>query len=174
MRGRDRHIGSICGQLHSRSYQLGHREGAVPAQISSPNIVIQASHNTKYAEAYVTGGITLKEIRRRSESDSLFDHADRSTVAIAYVINESDYEFSLKETVEACRRLGVPTLVDAAVVDPPIRGLKEVLKYDPDLISVSGGKGLNGPNSSGLLLGRSGPSQRPVPSPFRTTGQVGG
>ena len=126
-------------------------------QISSPNIVIQASHNTKYAEAYVTGGITLKEIRRRSESDSLSDYADRSTVAIAYVINESDYEFSLKETVEACRRLGVPTLVDAAVVDPPIRGLKEVLKYDPDLISVSGGKGLNGPNSSGLLLGRSGP-----------------
>ncbi len=82
------------------------------AQISSPNIVIQASHNTKYAEAYVTGSITLKEIRRRSESDSLFDYADRSTVAIAYVINESDYEFSLKETVEALR----PFPTDAEVI----------------------------------------------------------
>ena len=125
------------------------------ADLSSPNIVIQSSHLTKYAEAYVTGGITLKEIRRKSESDSLSKYVDSSTVAIAYVISASDYEFSLKETVEASRRLGIPTIVDASIVDPAVRGVKEVLKYDPDLVSVSGGKGFNGPNSSGLLLGKS-------------------
>ena len=125
------------------------------ARTSTPNIVIQRSHITPYAEAYRTGGIVLKEIARKSPSDSLLDQIDESTVAVAYVVNESEFEFNLDECVAACRRRGIPVLVDASVVDPAVRGIREILAHDPDLVAVSGGKGFNGPNSSGLLLGRS-------------------
>src|SRR5439155_20439644 len=109
----------------------------------------------KYAESFAVGGVRLKEVSRASQSESLSDHIEDSTIAVAYVINESDLEFGLQETVDACRRSGALAIVDAALVDPPMRGIREVLKYDPDLVSVSGGKGFNGPNASGLLLGRS-------------------
>ncbi|MDG6956424.1 MAG: hypothetical protein JRN13_06265 [Nitrososphaerota archaeon] len=120
----------------------------------SPNVVIQSCHITKYAESYVAGGLGLKEVKRRSESESLAEHIDPSTVAVAYVLNDQDFEFNLRETVDACGRAGIPAIVDAAVVDPAIRGIKEVLAYGPDSVSVSGGKSFNGPNATGLLVGR--------------------
>jgi seryl-tRNA(Sec) selenium transferase len=121
---------------------------------SAPNIVIQSAHITNYAESFVTGGIELKEIKRTSRTESLSDHIDPSTVAIVYVLNDSNLEFDLRETVEACNRAGIPAIVDAAIVDPLVRGVKEVLAYGPDSVSVSGGKGLNGPNATGLLIGK--------------------
>ncbi|MDA4112588.1 MAG: hypothetical protein OK474_00885 [Thaumarchaeota archaeon] len=127
------------------------------ASLATPRILIQRSHVTKYADAFRTCEVELKQIARSSQSESLSDHFDESTIAVAYVVNESDFEFSLAECVEACRNRGIPVLVDASVVDPAVRGIKEVLNYDPDLVAVSGGKGFNGPNSSGLLIGRRGP-----------------
>jgi L-seryl-tRNA(Ser) seleniumtransferase len=122
--------------------------------IEYPNIIVQSCQLSKYAEAYLTGGIVVKEVRRRSKEESLLEHIDRSTVAVAYVLSEASFEFDLKETVDACRKAGVRAIVDAAVVDPVKRGVSEVLAYGPDSVSVSGGKGLNGPNASGLLIGR--------------------
>ena len=125
-------------------------------RVDAPNVVIQACHVTKYADSFVTGGIGLKEVKRASESESFAEHIDASTVAVVYVVNEVDLEFSLKETVDACREKGVPAIVDAAVVDPAIRGIKELLAYAPDSVSVSGGKSFNGPNATGLLVGKTG------------------
>src|ERR1700730_6105738 len=120
------------------------------------NILIQSSHITKYAESFRAGGAELKEITRKSPSDSLLNYVDRdSTVAIAYVICEKEFEFSLSETVEAARQAGILVIVDASLVDPPISGVKEVLSFAPDLVAVSGGKGFNGPNNTGILVGRS-------------------
>ena len=97
----------------------------------------------------------MKEIRRISESDSILNYVDGSSVALSYVISEKDYEFSLSETVKAAKDAGIPVIVDASLVDPPIEGIKQVLACDPDLVAVSGGKGLNGPNNTGILLGKS-------------------
>jgi L-seryl-tRNA(Ser) seleniumtransferase len=126
--------------------------GKMPA---NPNILIQSSHVTKYAESFVTGGLALKELKRKSKSESMSEHIDPSTVAAVYVVNDSDFEFDLRETVDACREANIPTIVDAAVVDPVARGIREILSFGPDSISISGGKGLNGPNATGLLIGKS-------------------
>ena len=123
--------------------------------LSNPNVIIQKSHITRYAQSFTTSGVHLKEIERKSGNESLWDSVDSSTIAITYVLNESEFEFDLRETIEAARKAQIPIIVDAAVVDPPIRGIKQVLAYDPDFISISGGKGFNGPNASGLLLGKS-------------------
>ena len=76
-------------------------------------------------------------------------------MALTYVISEKDYEFSLSDTAKAAKDAGIPVIVDASLVDPPIGGMKNVLACDPDLVAVSGGKGLNGPNNTGILLGKS-------------------
>ena len=52
------------------------------------------------------------------------------------------------------RAAGVPLLVDASSAVPPFENFTKFAKWGVDLYCISGGKGLGGPQCSGLLLGR--------------------
>src|SRR5207249_5275848 len=58
------------------------------------------------------------------------------------------------EWVELARRYGIPTLIDAAADVPPRSRITDYTKMGFDLIAVSGGKAIRGPNDTGLLLGK--------------------
>ena len=60
----------------------------------------------------------------------------------------------LAQTVEIAHRHGVPLLVDAAAMLPPATNLRRFFDEGADLVTFSGGKGLRGPQSSGILAGR--------------------
>ena len=60
----------------------------------------------------------------------------------------------LAEMVSICKSAGVPVFVDAAGGIPPIDNLRRYARMGVDLYGFSGGKGLRGPQASGLLLGR--------------------
>src|SRR5579872_3947251 len=68
------------------------------------------------------------------------------------------YTTSLGSTLEKIIAIGkqsqVPVLLDDAAGIPPIENLKLYAKMNPDLYCFSGGKGLCGPQCSGLLPGR--------------------
>jgi len=62
----------------------------------------------------------------------------------------------LETTVRIARARGVPVLVDAAAQLPPPSNLwRFTAEMGADAVAFSGGKGLRGPQASGLLLGRS-------------------
>jgi L-seryl-tRNA(Ser) seleniumtransferase len=60
----------------------------------------------------------------------------------------------LKEALDITKRAGVPLLMDDAAGIPPISNLRLYSQMGCDLYTFSGGKGLLGPQCSGLLLGR--------------------
>ncbi|HEX6355620.1 hypothetical protein [Actinophytocola sp.] len=61
----------------------------------------------------------------------------------------------IEEVVPVARAAGVPVLVDAAAQIPPISSLWHFTReVGADAAIFSGGKGLRGPQSSGLVLGR--------------------
>jgi L-seryl-tRNA(Ser) seleniumtransferase len=60
----------------------------------------------------------------------------------------------LEKAVAIAKRKGVPLLLDDAAGIPPIENLKLYAKMGIDIYCFSGGKGLAGPQCSGLLLGR--------------------
>jgi uncharacterized pyridoxal phosphate-dependent enzyme len=60
----------------------------------------------------------------------------------------------LQRTIEIARKANVPLLLDDAAGIPPIENLRLYAKMGIDLYCFSGGKGLCGPQCSGLLLGR--------------------
>jgi L-seryl-tRNA(Ser) seleniumtransferase len=60
----------------------------------------------------------------------------------------------LGKTVAVTKKKGVPLLLDDAAGIPPIENLSRYAKAGVDLYCFSGGKGLRGPQCSGLLLGR--------------------
>lgn len=61
---------------------------------------------------------------------------------------------SLVQTSEIAHQANVPVLVDAAAMLPPANSLRRFIAEGADLVTFSGGKGLMGPQSSGILAGR--------------------
>src|SRR5579863_5026273 len=61
---------------------------------------------------------------------------------------------SLEKAIAIAKGAKVPLLLDDAAGIPPIENLKLYAKMGADLYTFSGGKGLCGPQCSGLLLGR--------------------
>lgn len=61
---------------------------------------------------------------------------------------------SLAQTCDIAHQAGVPVLVDAAATLPPATNLTRIIGEGADLVAFSGGKGINGPQSSGILAGR--------------------
>jgi uncharacterized pyridoxal phosphate-dependent enzyme len=60
----------------------------------------------------------------------------------------------IKEAIAICKKHGVPFMLDGAAECPPFERLKTLAALEPDLFCVSGGKGLRGPQCSGILFGR--------------------
>lgn len=61
---------------------------------------------------------------------------------------------STEEVVQLAHRYGRPVLVDASNTLPPPEHLHRFLDVGADLVGFSGGKGLRGPQGSGILAGR--------------------
>src|SRR4029077_3115528 len=71
-----------------------------------------------------------------------------------YNNNNAEGRIRDEEFVQLGKKHGIPTLNDAAADVPPVDNLWKYTKVGFDLVAFSGGKGLRGPQSSGLLLGR--------------------
>ena len=60
----------------------------------------------------------------------------------------------LAQVIEICTRHGVPVLVDAAAQLPPVENLWNFTQMGATCAIFSGGKDLQGPQSSGMILGQ--------------------
>src|SRR5215510_13570849 len=122
-------------------------------------IVIQRAHRFAYDQAYRVAGGVLVEIglARRTQSFELEDAIGERTAAVAYLVSpftSPPGTLSLPQVVEIAHRRGVPVIVDAASMLPPRENLTKFLRLGADLVSLSGGKGIRGPQSTGILAGR--------------------
>jgi len=61
---------------------------------------------------------------------------------------------SLGQVCEIAHSRGVPVIVDAASMLPPRANLRKYLAEGADMVAFSGGKGIRGPQGTGILCGR--------------------
>jgi L-seryl-tRNA(Ser) seleniumtransferase len=82
--------------------------------------------------------------------------AANERTALMFFMNVAEAEGRIKRPgwIELARRAEVPTLLDAAADVPPVENLSAFNAQGFDLVALSGGKALRGPNDTGLLLGR--------------------
>ena len=71
-----------------------------------------------------------------------------------YNNNNKEGRIQDEEFVQLGKKHSVPTFNDAAADVPPVENLWKYTKMGFDLVAFSGGKGIRGPQSAGLLLGR--------------------
>jgi len=115
-------------------------------------VIIQKSHRFAYDHAVRAVGVKLVEVESRAEMEKSIS----GRTALMLFLNSADPKGQVKraEFVEVARKTGMPCMIDAAADTPPASHLSEYNKMGFDLVCFSGGKGLQGPQCSGLLLGR--------------------
>lgn len=115
-------------------------------------VILQESHRVEYDHAIRNVGVRLIEVGSRRELEA----AIGSRTAMLFFLNMAQHrgQIQRKEFVEIARDAGVPCLIDAAADIPPMENLTDLIGLGFDLAAFSGGKGVRGPQSSGLLLGR--------------------
>jgi L-seryl-tRNA(Ser) seleniumtransferase len=75
------------------------------------------------------------------------------TAAVVHFLGRQTKE-QLREVLRETLKAGVPTIVDAAAQLPPRSNLTEIVEMGADLVAFSGGKGIRGPQCTGLVVGR--------------------
>ncbi len=123
------------------------------------NVVIHRAHRIPYDRAIELAGGRIVEVGNVLQTFTweLEAAIDEHTAAVFWTAGDHmpQTTLSLGETVAIAHSRGVPVIVDAAAQLPPVSNLWNFTKgHGVDLVTFSGGKGLRGPQASGLLLGR--------------------
>jgi L-seryl-tRNA(Ser) seleniumtransferase len=125
-------------------------------------VVIPKSHLTGYAQAFRNAGPRLVEVgdSNGATPEELTAAITDRTAAVAFCGGElpGNARFPTKtplaQLCQIAHDRGVPVIVDAAAELPPPEHLRLFSVLGADLVVFSGGKGLRGPQASGLILGR--------------------
>jgi L-seryl-tRNA(Ser) seleniumtransferase len=121
-------------------------------------IIVHRSHRINYDQMFRAAGATLVEIGlpRGTERWELEAAITERTAAIAYIDSPSTTPGALdfETVVEVAHARNIPVIVDAASTLPPVWHLQRWIAWGADLVIYSGGKGIRGPQDSGLLAGR--------------------
>ena len=131
--------------------------------------LIQSSQSFSYDHAYRAAGMEVEYVETREE---LRRRIDGRTAMLA-TLSAVERGFPIappkphertqapdpsvimpEEFIEIGRAAGVPVLVDMASDLPPWENLTKYVSAGADLVVVSGGKGILGPQSTGILAGR--------------------
>ena len=115
-------------------------------------VITQKSHRFGYEHAVRNCGVKLVEVETREDLERAV--SGQTAMMLFYNNNNSEGRIRDEEFVQLGKKHGIPTLNDAAADVPPVENLWKYTKMGFDLVAFSGGKGLRGPQSAGLLLGR--------------------
>lgn len=117
--------------------------------------VILKSHRILYDRAYRAAGMTIVEVQTKDQLVNALGEKTAMIGVLASVERSKGKGVVMPEELVAIgKRAKVPVLIDAASELPPVSSLTRYSTMGADLTVISGGKGLLGPQSSGILAGR--------------------
>ncbi len=118
-------------------------------------VIIQKVHRNGYDHAARSAGVKIVEV----EGAEQLRNAIKPKTAMVYHLGGTprDREWKnhveVKDVLAVTKPAGVPVMVDAANMLPPWKNVEELASIGTDLICVSGGKHISGPQCSGVLAG---------------------
>ena len=128
------------------------------------DVLIPKAHRIKYDVGIRASGARLVDVGgvshhpvgggvERVEPWQIEAAIDAETVAVAYVQRPHN-RLPLSTVVAVAHDHDLPVLVDAASEVPPQANLRRYVEAGADLVAFSGGKGIRGPQPTGILAGR--------------------
>jgi L-seryl-tRNA(Ser) seleniumtransferase len=121
-------------------------------------IIIERCRRIRYDQALRTAGAKLVEVGDDDACtpEQLEAAIDDTTAAIMHIVSPylGNNGVPVETAIEIAHKHGLPIIVDGASTLPPASHLTKWTAMGADLVIYSGGKGIRGPQGSGLLLGR--------------------
>jgi L-seryl-tRNA(Ser) seleniumtransferase len=114
-------------------------------------VVVQKAHRYDYDHAIRNCGTRYVEVETLDDYERAFN--EKTVMALFFNAAEGG-KISREDWIRVAHKHNVPCFNDAAADVPPISNLWNYTQMGFDLVTFSGGKGLRGPQCSGLLLGR--------------------
>lgn len=115
-------------------------------------VIVQKSHRFGYDHAVRNCGLRIVEVETRDDLERAIN--DQTAMMLFYNANNFVGQIKDEEFAQLGKKHAIPTLNDAAADVPPVDNLWKYTRMGFDLVAFSGGKGIRGPQSAGLLLGR--------------------
>ena len=131
--------------------------------------LFQDAHRFFYDNVFTFAGMELVHANTRAEYEAAITDRTALLVGLAFIEKqtrgippfpvryrrEPDPETLMPlEIIDIGKQKDVPVMIDLASNLPPKTNLTKYLEAGADLVVVSGGKGIRGPNSTGILAGR--------------------
>jgi L-seryl-tRNA(Ser) seleniumtransferase len=115
-------------------------------------VILQTSHSLGYDHALTHAGVKLIKVETRAE----LEKAINFQTAMLWFLNREAPKGQIKheEWLELGRKHNLPTMIDIAADVPPVENLWKFNEMGFDLVAISGGKAMRGPQSSGILMGK--------------------
>src|SRR3989454_9761676 len=113
-------------------------------------VIVQKTHRYGYDHAIRNCGVRFVEV----ETLAQYEQAFTNRTVMTHFFNAGEGQISREDWVRVAHQHGVPCFNDAAADVPPISNLWNYTQMGFDLVTFSGGKGLRGPQCTGLLIGR--------------------
>jgi len=133
---------------------LGNKDAIVniPTEMNGlkNEVIVQKAHRYEYDHAMRNCGVKVVEV----ETLEQYQNAFTDKTVMTNFFNAADAPIGREEWIRVAHQHGVPCFNDAAADVPPISNLWNYTQMGFDLVAFSGGKGMRGPQCTGLLLGR--------------------
>ena len=115
-------------------------------------VILQTTHSGSYDHALTNTGIKRVFVETVEE----LERAITSRTAMMWYYNEAAPwgKIGHAEWLAIAKKHKIPAMVDIAADVPPVENLWKFNEMGYDLVCVSGGKAIRGPQSAGFLMGR--------------------
>jgi L-seryl-tRNA(Ser) seleniumtransferase len=115
-------------------------------------VIVQKTHRYGYDHSVRATGVRMVEVGTADELERAV--SEKTAMMHFWADAEPRGQINAADFVALGKKFKIPTFIDAADVLPPVDNLTHYVKLGFDLVAFSGGKGIRGPQSAGLLLGR--------------------
>ena len=138
--------GILTGKDPKKVKQLPNTEGM------KNEVIMQESHSIGYAQALTNVGAKVVRVKTAKQLERAI--TDKTCMLWFLNAHTDRGEIKWEEFIDLGKKHNIPTFIDCAADVPPVENLFRFTKMGFDLVAFSGGKGLRGPQSAGLLLGK--------------------
>lgn len=115
-------------------------------------VICQKSHDIVYNHALVNTGCKIMQVETIEDVENAI--SERTALLHFLHINSNQGKIGHEEWVALGKKYNIPTSIDIAADVPPVNNLWRFNEMGFDFVVVSGGKGLRGPQSAGILMGK--------------------
>jgi len=115
-------------------------------------VILQKSHMNGYEHALTNAGVTLIPVETSQEAEN----AINEKTAMMWFLNREAPAGKIQheEWLAIAKKHNLPTMIDLAADVPPVENLWKYNDMGFDLVCISGGKAICGPQSAGILMGK--------------------